>query len=122
VVKINPKSPEYGAFNALNDPFELVSRCGTAAGLTGLIECSTFVLMQVARRGAEPWLEGAHEVHMRCANGYRLGTRSMRRCVYRKRLDLETLVGYARAELAAVTTRVAAQVSSLWESTGHGGV
>ena len=30
--------------------------------------------------------------HMRCANGYREGTRSMRRCVYRKQLDLETLV------------------------------
>jgi hypothetical protein len=29
---------------------------------------------------------------MRCANGYREGTRSMRRCVYRKQLDLETLV------------------------------
>ena len=32
------------------------------------------------------------KVHMRCANGYRLETRSMRRCVYRKQLDLETLV------------------------------
>ena len=32
------------------------------------------------------------KVHMRCANGYREGTRSMRRCVYRKQLDLETLV------------------------------
>jgi hypothetical protein len=32
------------------------------------------------------------KVHMRCANGYRQETRSMRRCVYRKRLDLETLV------------------------------
>jgi hypothetical protein len=31
-------------------------------------------------------------VHMRCANGYRLETRSMRKCVYRKQLDLETLV------------------------------
>jgi hypothetical protein len=31
------------------------------------------------------------KVHMR-ANGYRLETRSMRRCVYRKQLDLETLV------------------------------
>jgi hypothetical protein len=29
---------------------------------------------------------------MRCANGYRLETRSMRRCVYRKQPDLETLV------------------------------
>ena len=32
------------------------------------------------------------KVHMRCADGYREGTRSMRRCVYRKQLDLETLV------------------------------
>jgi hypothetical protein len=29
---------------------------------------------------------------MRCANGYRQERRSMRRCVYRKQLDLETLV------------------------------
>jgi hypothetical protein len=27
------------------------------------------------------------KVHMRCANGYRQETRSMRRCVYRKQLD-----------------------------------
>jgi hypothetical protein len=32
------------------------------------------------------------KVHMRCAGGYREGTRSMRRCVYRKQLELETLV------------------------------
>jgi hypothetical protein len=32
------------------------------------------------------------KVHMRCANGYRQETRSMRRRVYRKQLDLETLV------------------------------
>ena len=32
------------------------------------------------------------KVHMRCANGYRLETRSMRKCAYRKQLDLETLV------------------------------
>jgi hypothetical protein len=29
---------------------------------------------------------------VRCADGYREGTKSMRRCVYRKQLDLETLV------------------------------
>jgi hypothetical protein len=29
---------------------------------------------------------------MRCANGYRQETRSMRKCVYRKQPDLETLV------------------------------
>ena len=27
------------------------------------------------------------KVHMRCANGYRQETRSMRRCVYRRQLD-----------------------------------
>jgi hypothetical protein len=40
------------------------------------------------------------KVHMRCATGYREGTRSMRRCVYRKQLDLETLGLHARAELS----------------------
>ena len=32
------------------------------------------------------------KVHMRCGNGYRQETRSMRKCVYRKLLDLEMLV------------------------------
>jgi hypothetical protein len=31
-------------------------------------------------------------VHMRCVRGYRQETRSIRKCVYRKQLDLETLV------------------------------
>jgi hypothetical protein len=30
------------------------------------------------------------KVHMRCANGYRESTRSMRRCVYRKQLKAKT--------------------------------
>jgi hypothetical protein len=29
---------------------------------------------------------------MRCAKGYRESTKSIRRCVYRKQLDLDTLV------------------------------
>jgi hypothetical protein len=29
---------------------------------------------------------------VRCADGYREGTRSIRLCIYRKELDLETLV------------------------------
>jgi hypothetical protein len=33
------------------------------------------------------------KVHMRWIKSYREGTRSIRRCVYRKQLDLETLVG-----------------------------
>ena len=32
------------------------------------------------------------KVRMPCAHGYREGTRSIRRCVYRKQLDLDTLV------------------------------
>ena len=32
------------------------------------------------------------KVHMRCAHGYRESTRSIRKCVYRKQLDLDTLV------------------------------
>jgi len=32
------------------------------------------------------------KVHMRCTKGYREGTKSMRRCIYRKQLDLDTLV------------------------------
>jgi hypothetical protein len=58
--------------------------------LTGPAECSTFVLMEVETLGMARSL--GWKVHMRCANGYRESTRSMRRCVYRKQLDLETLV------------------------------
>jgi hypothetical protein len=36
------------------------------------------------------------KVHMRCANGYRQETRSIHKCVYRKQLDLETLVATRR--------------------------
>jgi hypothetical protein len=50
----------------------------------------TFVLMEVETLGVARSL--GWKVHMRRANGYREGTRSMRRCVYRKQLDLETLV------------------------------
>jgi hypothetical protein len=59
-------------------------------GLTDPRGCSTFVHMQVETRGVARSL--GWKVHMRCANGYRESTRSMRRCVYRKQLDLETLV------------------------------
>jgi hypothetical protein len=31
-------------------------------------------------------------VHMRCSDGYRESTKSIRRCIYRKQLDLDTLV------------------------------
>ena|ERR1700691_3198253 len=59
-------------------------------GLTIPAECSSFVLMEVETPGIARSL--GWKVHMRCANGYREGTKSMRRCVYRKQLDLETLV------------------------------
>ena len=48
-----------------------------------------FVLMEVETLGMARSL--GWRVHMRCG-GFREGTRSMRRCVYRKQLDLETLV------------------------------
>jgi hypothetical protein len=31
------------------------------------------------------------KVHMRCAKGYRESTRSIRKCVYRKQLELDAL-------------------------------
>jgi hypothetical protein len=55
-----------------------------ARGLTGKRESSTFVLMEVETLGVARSL--GWRLHMRCANGYRLETRSMRRCVYRKQL------------------------------------
>jgi hypothetical protein len=58
--------------------------------LTRAAQCSTFVLMEVETLGIARSL--GWRVHMRCADGYREGTRSMRRCVYRKQLDLDTLV------------------------------
>ena len=56
------------------------------AALIGPPDGSTFVLMEVETPGAARSL--GWKVHMRCANGYREGTRSMRRCVYRKQLGL----------------------------------
>src|ERR1700684_3358107 len=52
---------------------------------------SMFVLMvQVETLGMARSL--GWRVHMRCAKGYRESTKSIRRCVYRKQLDLDTLV------------------------------
>ena len=65
-------------------------RQGANGALNNLGECSTFVLMEVETLGVARSL--GWKVHMRCANGCRQETRSMRRCVYRKQLDLETLV------------------------------
>jgi hypothetical protein len=63
---------------------------GDTAGLPRPSLCSTFVLMQVETQGVDRSL--GWKVHMRCANGYREETRSIRKCVYRKQLDLDTLV------------------------------
>jgi hypothetical protein len=63
-----------------------------AAGLTALTDprrCSMFVLMvEVETLGVAGSL--GWKVPMRCAKGYRESTRSIRRCVYRKQLDLDT--------------------------------
>ena len=45
-----------------------------------------FVLMEVETLGVARSL--GWKVHMRCAHCYREGTRSIRKCVYRKQLDL----------------------------------
>ena len=62
----------------------------TAGGLTGAEPLFHFVLMEVETLGIARSL--GWKVHMRCAHGYREGTKSIRRCVYRKQLDLDTLV------------------------------
>jgi hypothetical protein len=90
-----------------------------ARGLTGSLECSSVVVMEIGTLGVARSL--GWKVHMRCANGYRDSTRSMRRCVYRQQLDLDAGCG-ARAKLPAITARVAPHVSSLWKPDGDGGV
>jgi hypothetical protein len=70
--------------------FDLLAARGAPGGLTEAERRSTFVLMEVETLGVAKSL--GWKVHMRCANGYRQETRSMRKCVYRKQLDLETLV------------------------------
>jgi hypothetical protein len=84
-------------------------------GLTEAARCSTFVLMEVETLGMARSL--GWRVHMRCADGYREGTKSIRRCVYRKQLDLDTLVCTRGPELPAFPPGVAADVSSLWKSS-----
>ena len=65
----------------------------------------------------------AWKVHMRCNGGYRQETQSMRKCVYRKQLDLETLVATRGPKLSPSHASVFAPlVSSLWKSTGDGRV
>ncbi len=59
-------------------------------GLDNRAVCSLYVLMEVETLGMARSL--GWKVHMRCAQGYREGMKSTRRCVYRKQLDLDTLV------------------------------
>ena len=61
------------------------------------------------------------KVHMRCAHGYWEGTRSMRRCVYRKQLDLETLVATRGPNFPLSRLEAAPHVSVLWKSEGDSG-
>jgi hypothetical protein len=73
--------------------FWRITACGGAHGIDGLTRaspCSTFVLMEVETLGMARSL--GWRVHMRCADGYRENTKSIRRCVFRKQLDLDTLV------------------------------
>jgi hypothetical protein len=58
--------------------------------LDNTAKCSTFVLMEVETLGMARSL--GWKGHMRCAQGYHEGMKSIRRCVYRKQLDLDTLV------------------------------
>ena len=53
-------------------------------------KCSTFVLMQVETLGIARSL--GWKVHMRCAYGQRDGMKRVRECIYRKQLDIDTLV------------------------------
>jgi hypothetical protein len=51
------------------------------------------------------------KVHMRCADGYREGTKSMRRCVYRKHLDLEVFFSLAATLGAFITYQIGVKSS-----------
>jgi hypothetical protein len=66
------------------------SRISPPPPLTGEGECSTFVLMEVETLSVARRL--GWNVYMRCAEGYRESTKSTRRCVFRKQLELDTLV------------------------------
>jgi hypothetical protein len=96
VSEIGDADPRRGILIGLcRFPVGVPAKCPTArsvsnSGLDNAGQCSIFVLMEVETLGVARSL--GWKVHMRCADGYRESTRSMRRCVYRKQLDLETLV------------------------------
>jgi hypothetical protein len=68
--------------------------------------------MEVATLGVARRL--GWKVHMRSANGYRESTRSMRRCVYRKQLDPETLVCTRGPNFPL--SRLESQPCGIWKS------
>ena len=59
-------------------------------GLDKALRCSLSVPMQVETLGIARSL--GWKVHMRCAHGPREGMKRVRECVYRKQLDIDTLV------------------------------
>jgi hypothetical protein len=59
---------------------------GGDGGLDRRRSMFTFVLIEVETLGVARSL--GWKVHMRGANGYRQETRTMRKCIYRKQLDL----------------------------------
>src|ERR1700691_454976 len=62
------------------------NQTGFNAGLKKVLRCSLSVPMQGIARSLG-W-----KVHMRCAHGPRDGMKRVRECVYRKQLDIDTLV------------------------------
>jgi hypothetical protein len=90
------------------------SKCGRT-GLTSASLGSIFVLMvQVETLGVARSL--GWKVHMRCSGGYREGTKSVRRCVYRRQLDLGHVGLHPRSELSALASGVSAHVPGLRKS------
>lgn len=91
-----------------------------SGGLTRSALRSCFVLMEFETLGIARSL--GWKVHMRCAQGYREGMKSMRWCVYRKQLDLDTVVCTRAAELSALAPGVSADVPGVRKPLHNGRV
>jgi hypothetical protein len=78
---------------------------------------STFVLTEVETLGVARSL--GWKVHMRCAHGYRESTRSIRKCVSRKQLDLEALVATRGPNLLEIA-RPARQIARRRDKSRRG--
>jgi hypothetical protein len=85
----NARHRSFGHRQVRRDASTMSSRQGEK-GLAGASQCSTFVLVEIETLGIARSL--GWRVHMRCLDGHRESTKSVRRCVYRKQLDLDTLV------------------------------